>query len=73
METKKTYYGKIDGYDAMSCDYIPEDMVVEREEIILYPQEGYILEKDGEQFDCVEITDNNEINNYKELEISENQ
>lgn len=71
MEIKKTYIGKINGYDAMTCDFIPDDMEVEKEENILYPSEGYLLEKDGEQFDCIELKESDGASNYKEIKIPE--
>lgn len=71
MEIKKTYIGKINGVDAITCDFIPENMIVEEEQTILYPNDGYMLEKDGKQFDCVEIKESNDASNYKEIEIIE--
>ena len=72
MEVKKTYYGKINGYDAMTCDYIPENMTVEREINVLYPEEGYLLEtKNGDLVDNIELLDGDSMENYIERKIEE--
>ena len=71
MNIKKTYYGKINGFDAMTCDFVPEDMTVEKEETVLYPEEGYILEKDGEQFDCYVIKKEKEAKSFSEVKLEE--
>lgn len=69
MEIKKTYYGKINGYDAMTCDFIPDNMVIEKEENILYPDDGYMLEKDGIEYDSVILDNEHKQEDYVEKEI----
>lgn len=64
MFTKTTYV--CDG--AIYCGFKPEGVDVKEERIVLYPEQGYKLEKDGEKFTCVWLKDGDVQENYKEVE-----
>ena len=70
MIKKTTYYGKINGYDAMTCDFIPENMTVERSERVLYSEENKLLLKGGEAVDYIVLEEGDSAENYEEIEIS---
>ena len=69
MEIKKTYVGTLGGIKGLWCGFKPEGVVVSEEREVLYPKEGYKLEKDSELFDCVWLKDGDIKENYKEVKI----
>lgn len=71
MIEKTTYYGKINGYDAMTCDFIPEDMTVERSERVLYPGENRLLLKGNEVVDYIVLEEGDSAENYEEAEVED--
>ena len=64
MEIKTTYI--CDG--AMYCGFKPEGVEVIEERQVLYPTQGYMLEKDNEQFSSVWLKDGDTQGNYIEVE-----
>jgi len=74
MYTKTTYVGyyTATGVHAMWCGELPTGigLHVDEEREVLYPEEGYILERiaDGEHFTAVWLKDGDVKENYIEVE-----
>lgn len=73
MYIKNTYIGTINGYGAIWCGFDPREenpeAIVNEIRPILYPEEGYILERisDGEQLPSVWLKDDDKQENYQEV------
>lgn len=71
MEVRITYKGTLNGVHGLWCGFKPEGIEVEKEISILYPAEGKILEKNGEQFTFVILEENEDIDAYTEIDEPE--
>lgn len=71
MEIKTTYIGTLNGVNGFWCGFKPKGLEVTEERKVLYPKEGYDLEKDGEIFSSVWLKDGMSKNDYKEVEHKE--
>lgn len=71
MFTKTTYIGTLNGVHGIWCGFLPEGVVVEEERLVLYPEEGYELERDGERYSAVWLKDGDNATNYTEIEMEE--
>lgn len=67
MEIRITYVTN----GAIYCGFKPEGVEVIEEREVLYPAEGYELERDGERFSCVWLKDGDVQENYTEVKIDE--
>lgn len=69
MEIKITYV--TDG--AIYCGFKPDNVEVLEEREVLYPDEGYELERisDKERLSCVWLKDGDSQNNYVEVKLEE--
>lgn len=67
MEIRITYIGTLNGVEGMWCGFKPESVTIEEERQVLYPAEGYELEKDGERFSAVWLQDGDSPKNYTEV------
>ncbi len=67
MIIKITYIGTLDGIHGIWCGFLPEDVIVEKEINVYYPDEGKVLVKDGELFDSVVLKEDESIEEYTEI------
>lgn len=74
MYIKTTYIGTLDGVAGIWCGFKPEGAIITEERDVLYPEEGYELERisDGERFSAIWLKDGNVKENYIEVEENEN-
>lgn len=68
MQTKITYKGYIDGVYGIYCGFKPENLEIEEEVTVYYPDEGKIFIKDGEEFGAVVLQEGESIADYEEVE-----
>mgnify|MGYP006935980172 CR=1 FL=1 len=73
MEIRTTYIGTLNGVYGFWCGFKPEGLEVTEERKVLYPTEGYDLEKDGEIFSSVWLKDGMSEEDYKEVEHKESE
>ena len=66
MYTKTTYLGTLKGVRGLWCGFKPKGIKVSEERVILYPEEGKELLKDGERFGAVWLKDGDVADNYTE-------
>lgn len=71
MQVKVTFVGTLNGIHGIWCGFRPEGAKIKEARPILYPEEGYLLEKDGETYSSVWLKDGDEEENYTEVKISE--
>lgn len=67
MEIRITYVGSLKGVQGMWCGFKPKSAKIQEERQVLYPAEGYELEKDGERFSAVWLKDGDSPENYTEV------
>lgn len=69
MFIKTTYIGTLDGVHGMWCGFKPEGLIVEEERMVLYPEEGYLLENKftHETETAVWIKQETEQDNWQEI------
>jgi hypothetical protein len=72
MQIRITYKGTIDGVYGIYCGFKPENLVVEEEIPVYYPDEGKIFVKDGEKYSAVVLQDGESIEDYEEIEYDDN-
>lgn len=68
MEIKITYVTN----GAIYCGFKPDNVEIIEERKVLYPTDGYELERNGERFSSVWLKDNDVQENYNEVKIVEN-
>jgi len=73
MEIRTTYKGYINGVYGIYCGFKPEGIVVEEEIPVYYPSESKIFIKDGEEFSAVVLQEGENIEDYEEVDIPEEQ
>lgn len=71
MQTKITYKGYIDGVYGIYCGFCPENLEIEEEIPVYYPDEGKIFIKDGEEYSAVVLQEGESIADYDEVEVTE--
>ena len=71
MQTKITYKGYIDGVYGIYCGFCPENLEIEEEVTVYYPDEGKIFIKDGEEYGAVVLQEGESIADYDEVEVIE--
>ena len=71
MRMIKTYVGTLDGVSGMWCGFKPEGAEIDEVRDVLFPDDGQLLEKDGETFSAVWLKDGDTKFNYKEVEIDD--
>lgn len=71
MVMKKTYKGYVDGVYGIYRGIKPDNLVVDEEIEVYYPDNGYVFTKDGEEFSAVILKENETINMYEEVERDE--
>ena len=71
MRIITTYVGTLNGVSGMWCGFKPEGAKIEEERDVLFPDDGQLLEKDGETFSAVWLKDEDTRFNYKEVEIND--
>lgn len=73
MEIRTTYIGILDGVHGIWCGFKPKGLVIESEQLVLYPKEGYILvnKQSGEEQFSVCINSKEEKSDWAEVEIQE--
>lgn len=69
MQTKITYKGYIDGVYGIYCGFKPENLEIEEEVTVYYPDENKVFIKDGEEYDAVVLQDGESIADYDEVEV----
>lgn len=67
MKIKITYVGTLNGIGGIWCGFKPEGVIVSEERQVLYPEEGSLLKRDNETFECVWLKDNDTQENYTEV------
>ena len=72
MEVRITYVGKLNEVNGMWCGFKPKGVKVQEERKVLYPAEGYELEKDGQRFSSVWLKDDDKPENYNEVPVEKN-
>ena len=74
MHTKITYVGKINDIHTMTCGFKDNNMIIEEQRLVLYPERNNeLLHKEtGEKFTAVWLKDNDSQNNYLEVPVEEN-
>jgi len=74
MYTKITYVGKINDIHTMTCGFKDDNMIIEEQRLVLYPEiNNELLHKEtGERFTTVWLKDNDNQNNYLEVPVEEN-
>ena len=73
MEIKTTYKGYINGVYGIYCGFKPDSLKVEEEISVYYTSEGKIFIKDGEEFGAVILQKGENIEDYTEVDIPEEQ
>lgn len=71
MQTKITYKGTKDGVYGIYCGFCPENLEIEEEVTVYYPDEGKIFIKDGEEFGAVVLQEGESIADYDEVEVTQ--
>lgn len=71
MQTKITYKGYIDGVYGIYCGFCPENLEIEEEVTVYYPDENKVFIKDGEEFGAVVLQEGESIADYDEVEVPE--
>lgn len=69
MKIETTYVGTLNGTYGMFCGFQPEGLVVEDVRQILFPEEGYELQKGSQRFKFVWLKDGDVQSNYTEVEV----
>ena len=67
MIIKTTYVGMLNGVHGIWCGFLPEDVIVEKEIPVYYPDEDKVFTKDGELFDSVVLQEGESIEKYLEI------
>ena len=67
MYIKMTYIGTLNGIHGIWCGFKPEGAIITEEREVLYPEEGYLLERDGRNFSCVWLKNGDVKENYIEV------
>lgn len=71
MQTKITYKGYIDGVYGIYCGFKPENLEIEEEVTVYYPDENKIFMKNGEEFGAVVLQEGESIDDYDEVEVTQ--
>ena len=71
MKIKITYVGILNRKRAMTCGFKPEEIIVEEERSVLFPEEGKELLKNNQRYSSVWLKDGDLSNNYTEVDIME--
>ena len=68
MQAKITYKGILNGIHGLWCGFKPENLEVEEEITVYYPDAGKVFVKDGEKFSVVVIKDGVRIEDFTEVD-----
>jgi hypothetical protein len=71
MQIKITYKGYINGIYGIYCGFKPDGLDVKEEIPVYYPDKGKIFIKNGEEFGAVILQEDENIEDYEEINISE--
>ena len=71
MQMKKTYKGYKNNVYGIYCGFKPRGLKNVEEVEVYYPDEGYIFVKNGEEFSSVVLQEGESIEDYEEIEFSE--
>lgn len=71
MQTKITYKGYIDGVYGIYCGFKPENLEIEEEVTVYYPDENKVFIKDGEEYGAVVLKEGESIADYQEVDIED--
>lgn len=73
MTIKITYVGTLNGVAGIWCGFRPEGAIITEERQVLYPQEGFELERisDKERLSAVWLQNGDTQENYTEVEIED--
>ena len=71
MQTKITYKGIKDGVYGIYCGFKPENIEIEEEVTVYYPDENKVFIKDGEEFGAVVLQEGESITDYQEVDIEQ--
>ena len=71
MQTKITYKGYIDGVYGIYCGFKPDNLEIEEEVTVYYPDENKVFIKDGEEYGAGVLKEGESIADYDEVEVTE--
>ena len=71
MQTKITYKGIKDGFYGIYCGFCPENLEIEEEVTVYYPDENKVFIKDGEEYSAVVLQEGESITDYQEVDIEQ--
>ena len=71
MQTKITYKGYIDGVYGIYCGFKPENLKIDEEVTVYYPDENKVFIKDGEEYSAVVLQEGESITDYQEVDIEQ--
>ena len=70
MQTKITYKGYIDDVYGIYCGFKPDNLEIEEEVTVYYPDENKVFIKDGEEYGAVVLKEGESIEDYDEVEVT---
>lgn len=71
MKTKITYKGYIDGVYGIYCGFCPDNLEIDEEVTVYYPDENKVFIKDGEEYSAVVLQEGENITDYQEADIEQ--
>lgn len=71
MQIKTTYKGIKNGVYGIYCGFKPKGLKVQEEVPVYYADEGKVFVKDGEEYDCVVLQEGESIDDYNEVDKTE--